>query len=48
MTIKNIRVQIGNKFYSLKFEFETKDIKELKLLIESKQFDLKLLEKEVN
>ena len=40
---KQTLIQIGKDFYSLKYEFSIKDTHELKLLIDSKKFNLKLL-----
>ena len=41
--VKKILVQIGRTFYSLHREFEVKDTAELKVLIDSKKYDLRLL-----
>jgi len=44
---KPILVQIGQSFYSLRKEFEIKSTKELKDLLDSEKYDLRLLKKEV-
>jgi hypothetical protein len=43
---KKVLVQIGRSFYSLNKEFDVKDTAELKRIIDSKKYDLKLLRDE--
>lgn len=45
-TNKNILIQIGRTFYSLKKEFRIKDFKELKAIIKNPNYDLRLLKEE--
>ena len=46
VTQKKILIQIGKTFYSLKKEFTIKDFKDLKAVIENKDYDLRLLKEE--